>query len=185
LRRRPQLRRVVRESLVRLVSRVLGEDEKAAWRAITARRKELGLALVRRRKNLQLPSRCALSFTRDRLAASISDRAVSSDATALPRGDRVIDKQRHDELREKDVARSERAARVAKSAADARAELLRQETCEELLARTLPPRTRVAVATPGHAEELQSGAEVLDLELDSPLEGSAASLADLRELRRT
>ena len=102
---------------------------------------------------------------------------MSSDATALPRDGRVIDKRRHDEIRTNDIARSEHAARVAKSAADARTDLLREETCEALLARTLP-RTRVAVAAPQHREV------PLELERDAPLEGSAASLAELRDPRR-
>ncbi len=177
LRRRPQLRRVVRASLVRLVARVIGNDAKAAWQAIATRRKELRKAIRRRKKDLELTSTCALGFTDDRLAAAISGRAITSDAGVLPRGERVVDKRRHDEIRAKESARSQRAAGVATSAASARASLLRTETCEELLARVLP-KTRVEVATS------VLDAAVLEQEHDAMLEGSATSLAELREARR-
>jgi hypothetical protein len=180
LRRRPQLRRVVRASLMRLVARVRGGDEKATWRAIGARRKELQRAIAKRGKDLELASKCALAFTFDRLDAAVASRVVRSDATVLERTDRVIGERRLAELRAEDVARRERAAQVAASAAEARANLLRSETCEELLARLRPqevPRTRVAVTTPEHAQV------PLGVELEATLEGSAASLADLREPR--
>ncbi|OJY30787.1 MAG: hypothetical protein BGO98_28895 [Myxococcales bacterium 68-20] len=177
LRRRPQLRRVVRASLARLVARVMGDDEKAIWRAIATRREELRQAIRRRRKKLELASSCALAFTRDRVETLVSSRVIQSDAASLPRRERVIDKRRHDELRAKDLARSERAAGVATSAANARASLLREETCEELLARTLP-RTRVAVTTP-FMNVAPAGSEEAAV-----LERSAASLAELREQRR-
>jgi len=177
LRRRPQLRRVVRASLVRLVARVMGAGEKATWRAITERRKELRRSIRRRRKQLELASSSASAFVHDRLAAAVLERAVSSDVTVLPRTERNIDKRRHDDLRAKDISRSERAASVATSAANARANLLREESCEELLARALP-RTRVAPDVLSTNEPTPAEAH------EHTLEGSAAGLAELREHRR-
>ncbi len=174
LRRRPQLRRVVRASLERLVARATTHEAKAAWEAIAHRRKELRRALRRRRKALELPSSCALAFTRDRLEASVASRAVDVGSTKLPRDARVIAKRRHDEIAAQDRTRREGAASAATSAATARASLLREETCDELLARHLP-KTRVAVPAP-----LTAATEAA-LEEQAALDGSAASLAALRE----
>lgn len=120
IRRGPQLRRIIRRELKQLVAR-LPKDTQGA---IKVRRKEL-----RKAKSRQ----SALDFAEDRLAERFASRETTTDANALPHDKRVLDRERHEELAQKEKRRVEKATEALASAADARRALLRTETCAALL----------------------------------------------------
>lgn len=163
LRRGPQLRRVVRKML----ARVLDASTEEIRRAVATRRKALRASIKRRRKGFELKSSNGRDFAVDRLAARLTSRVTETDAEALPFEERVLERERHAKLVKKERQRAEKASQTLASAADARRELLRDETCEALLARAAPARIDVEV-------------EVATADEAPSLEGSAAALADLR-----
>ena len=147
LRRGPGLRAFVRRALHDWLARAGVSRE-----AVAARRKEL-----------------AASW-KMKLAAAPT---LPSDADHLPVGARVIDDATHAVMREKERGRSERAAEVVAGAGRARSDLLRTESCAELLTGAGVLEARVAVPT-----------RVANDEREPEAEDTEATADDLRDLLR-
>ncbi|HSO40153.1 MAG TPA: hypothetical protein VLT33_46825 [Labilithrix sp.] len=166
LRRGTALRSFVREQIAALLRRVAGPPEGAvALRgAIALRERSLHEAWSARRQEYDAPA-YARDFAVERVRALGEGRPLESDAQHLAAGGRVIASDRVDALRQKEQARKGRAGTVLARAARARAELLRPESCAELLASAGAGAVRVAVELPAAAtrEEAEDVASIDDL----------------------
>ena len=199
LRRGTVLRSFVRDAIAAVVARAVGSGSGSGGgvevlrEAIANRVRELRAAWKSRKREYAAPEGAG-DFALERLAAHVEGQPIENDALHLPPGARVIEGERIDALREKEQGRRGRSSEVVAGAAKARAELLRAETCQVLLARAGAGASASAGAEAGASAGAEAGASAgagagagarpgADARVRVAVEAEVATVGDLEGLR--